>query len=92
LPGFAKDNITLSLDVQNVLNLVNSDWGLQQYVNFQSFSLLELKPDVAGNVFDAQGRLRMNFSTPTVNGRPGVYLTDTFFSRWRMQLGLRYSF
>jgi hypothetical protein len=71
---------------------VNSDWGLQQYVNFQSFSLLELKPDVAGNVFDAQGRLRMNFSTPTVNGRPGVYLTDTFFSRWRMQLGLRYSF
>lgn len=92
LPGFGKDNVTVSLDVQNVLNLLNSEWGLQQYVNFQSFSLLELKPDNAGNVFDAQGRLRMNFSTPTVNGRPGVYLTDTFFSRWRMQLGVRYSF
>ncbi len=92
IPYIDGERLQISLDCQNFLNLLNSSWGLQQYVNFQSYSLFELKPDNNSNVFDSRGRLMMNFSTPTVNGRPGVYLTDSFYSRWRMQLGIRYSF
>ncbi len=92
LPFESLRNVHLSFDLQNVLNLLNSNWGLQQYLSFQSYSLFQLVADNTGSMYDSQGRLRMNFTTPTVNGRPGVYTTDSFYSRWRMQLGLRVNF
>lgn len=86
-------HIEFTLDVQNVLNLLNSDWGLQQYVNFQSYNAFGLSTDPqTRKPFDSQGRLRMTYEEPTTNGRPGIYFTDNFYSRWRMQLGIRYSF
>ncbi len=81
----------LTLDVQNVFNLLNSSWGLQRYVNFQSFDIFQLV-SVGGSPFDEQGRLRMTYNEPTTNGQPGIFFTDNFFSRWRMQLGVRYTF
>ena len=94
LPSIAPTRVELTLDVQNVLNLLNSSWGLQQYVNFQSYRLITLVTDpTTGSPFDSQGRLRISYSTPTTsNGKPGIYETDSFFSRWRAQLGLRISF
>lgn len=94
LPSFGGTKLELTLDVQNLLNLLNSSWGLQQYVNFQSYRLITLVNDpVTGTPFDSQGRLRISYSSPTnSNGKPGIYETDSFFSRWRMQLGLRVSF
>lgn len=83
--------VTLTCDVQNLLNLLNSSWGLVQYVNFQSFNLFGLG-STGNNPFDAQGRLRMTYSAPVTAGRPGIYITDNFYSRWRMQLGIRYTF
>lgn len=81
----------LTLDVQNVFNLINSAWGLQRYVNFQSFDIFQLV-SVGGSPFDDQGRMRMTYTEPTTNGQPGIFFTDNFFSRWRMQLGVRYTF
>ncbi|GIV56257.1 MAG: hypothetical protein KatS3mg040_1025 [Candidatus Kapaibacterium sp.] len=94
LPSVGATRLELTLDVQNLLNLLNSRWGLQQYVNFQSYRLITLVTDpTTGTPFDAQGRLRISYSSPTTsNGKPGIYETDSFFSRWRMQLGLRVSF
>jgi len=83
--------VTLTCDVQNLLNLLNSSWGLVQYVNFQSFNLFGLG-STGNNPFDAQGRLRMTYSAPVTAGHPGIYITDNFYSRWRMQLGIRYTF
>ena len=77
--------------MQNVLNLLNPEWGLQRFVNFQSANIFGL--DVStGKPFDDQGRLKMTYSEPVTNNQPGVYITDNFFSRWRMQLGVRYTF
>jgi len=42
--------------------------------------------------FDSQGRLMMSYTEPVTNGQAGIYTTDNFFSRWRMQIGMRYSF
>lgn len=91
LPAFSDHTIEFTWDIQNILNLFNSEWGLVRYVNFQSYNLFGLGT-VGGSPFDEQGRLRMTYTEPTTNGQSGVYITDNFFSRWRMQLGLRYNF
>lgn len=83
----------ITLDVQNVLNLLSSEWGLQKYVNFQSYNAFGLVTDPeTRKPFDKLGRLRMTYSEPVTNSRPGIYFTDNFYSRWRMQLGIRYNF
>jgi hypothetical protein len=92
IPAFSDHTIQFSLDVQNVLNLFNSEWGLQRFVDFQSANVFGLVLDNNGKPFDAQGRLRMTYTEPVTNNQPGVYITDNFFSRWRMQLGVRYTF
>lgn len=91
LPGFGTDKVSLTWDIQNVLNLIDPSWGLVKYVNQQSYNLFGLNTS-GGSPFDAQGRLRMTYAEPVTNGRSGVYTVDNFYSRWRMQLGVRYSF
>jgi hypothetical protein len=92
VPLGGTQNLQFTLDMQNVLNLLNPDWGLQRYVDFQSANLFGLVTGPDGRPFDAQGRLRMTYTEPYTNGRPGPYVTDNFYSRWRMQLGVRYTF
>jgi outer membrane receptor protein involved in Fe transport len=91
LPAFSGHRLELTWDVQNLLNFLDADWGLVRYVNFQSYNLFGLGL-VNNSPFDDQGRLRMTFSEPVTNGQPGMYVTDNFYSRWRMQLGIRYTF
>jgi len=75
----------LSLDVLNVGNMINSDWGVRSFP--QNKSPLSL----AG--YNAQGE--PEFAFPTSNGK---VMTTTFIdntsiaSRWQMQIGLRYLF
>jgi outer membrane receptor for ferrienterochelin and colicin len=91
LPGFSTGWFDVTLDIQNVLNMLSSSWGIQRYVDFQDFGLFGA--DVTGGkAYDSQGRLRMTYSEPTRNGQAGVYTTDNYYSRWRMQLGLRFTF
>lgn len=92
IPAFSDHTIQFSLDIQNVLNLLNPEWGQQRFVDFQSANVFGLVLDNNGKPFDAQGRLRMTYTEPVTNNQPGVYITDNFFSRWRMQLGVRYTF
>ncbi|HRK03854.1 MAG TPA: carboxypeptidase regulatory-like domain-containing protein [Chlorobiota bacterium] len=91
LPGLGSNTIDVTLDVENIFNLLGADLGTQQYVNFQSANLFGLSLS-GGRPFDDQGRLRMSYSEPITNGRPGVYIVDNYGSRWRMQLGIRYNF
>jgi hypothetical protein len=92
IPGFSDHKIQFTLDVQNFLNLLNSSWGLQRFVDFQSSNLLGLVLNSQNKPFDSQGRLMMSYTEPVTNGQAGIYTTDNFFSRWRMQIGMRYSF
>jgi len=90
-PAFSTHSFELSLDVQNFLNLLNIDWGHQRFVSFQSFNLFTLSTS-NNKPFDSQGRLLMSYVEPTTNGQAGIYTTDNFYSRWRMQIGVRYNF
>jgi len=86
-----KRSLEFTLDIQNVLNLLSPDWGLQRFVNFQSANIFGLNT-ASGKPFDSQGKLRMTYNEPVTNGRSGIYITDNFYSRWRMQLGVRFNF
>ncbi|MBL7999321.1 MAG: TonB-dependent receptor [Candidatus Kapabacteria bacterium] len=95
IPTSGTQSIDITLDMQNVLNFLSSDWGLQRFVTGQSFRLMTAGTSVNNQtvIFDSQNRMYMGFTDPVLsNGRPGIYDTDNFFSRWRMQLGIRYNF
>lgn len=86
IPTFVGQKVELTFDFQNILNMLNSEWGLVKYVDFQSMQLVGVS-GVGAAAFDSQGRMRQTFTTPSQ-----IYIKDNIFSRWRMQLGMRYSF
>jgi len=81
--GERKQTFQLSIDILNVANLINSSWGVRKIANTLATSPLELVR------FNAQGAPVFNYK---------ANLTETFtddpnsFSRWQMQVGLRYMF
>nr|HQU74375.1 hypothetical protein [Calditrichia bacterium] len=80
--GPKQHNIQVSLDFLNVLNLLNSDWGVRKVANPAALSPLRL----AG--FDANGEPVLNFTGPEE-----TFIDDpNITSRWRVQLGVKYFF
>ena len=79
------NRLSLSLDIFNVFNLLNKDWGnlvfVPNVVN-SSVSLLNFQ-GVADNV------PQYSFNIPA-DQQP--WIVDSFNSRWRMQVGVKYDF
>ncbi|UFH57041.1 carboxypeptidase regulatory-like domain-containing protein [Spirosoma sp. KNUC1025] len=75
--------IQLSLDILNFGNLLNSNWGVRQ---FASYTGLAQPLSVAT---DSNGVPTYNFD---VSQKTTFFNDSQLTSRWRMQLGLRYSF
>ncbi len=83
LSGNTRHTFQISLDILNVPNLLNSDWGVRQVANSLATSSLELTG------FNAEGDPTFNYKsnlTETFVDDPGL------FSRWQIQLGVRYFF
>lgn len=81
--GGNKHTFQLSIDILNVANLLNSDWGVRQVANSAATSPLQLVR------FDPDGAPVFNYKsavTKTFTDDPGLK------SRWQMQIGLRYIF
>ena len=80
-PG-SEHRFQLSLDFLNVLNRLNSDWGVRSVANSAATSPLEF--------------VRMEGNEPVFNYKAVASETYTNnlseFSRWRIQVGLRYLF
>ncbi|HEX9656719.1 MAG TPA: carboxypeptidase regulatory-like domain-containing protein [Bacteroidota bacterium] len=73
----------ISLDILNVANLLNSEWGVRSIATSSATSPLEL----AG--FDGAGNPQFNFRGLT----KGTFVDDPGLnSRWQAQLGIRYIF
>ena len=82
---FKKQRLSFSLDMFNVLNLVNRNWGRLVYVPNvvnSSFSLLKYE-GVENNI------PQFSFNIPLEERPWGV---DAFNSRWRIQLGVKLDF
>lgn len=82
LAGGRRHGMQLSLDVLNLTNLLNSDWGVRKVANPSATSPLRLQG------FDGGGEPVFNFTGPAKTFIPD----PNQFSRWRLQLGLRYLF
>jgi hypothetical protein len=81
--------LQVSLDILNVGNLLNSDWGVRKVASAAATSPLRLAIDSTGAPrFDASGAPIFNFTGPS-----STYVDDPgLLSRWRAQIGLRYLF
>lgn len=81
--GGKRHTFQLSLDVLNVANLISSSWGVRQVADSRATSPLQLQG------FDASGEPQFTFDTSVKE----TFIDDpSIFSRWQMQLGLRYFF
>ena len=80
--GAKQHALQLSLDVLNVGNLLNSDWGVRKVANASAASPLTLYG------FSPSGAPVFRFRGPASTFRDDPDIT----SRWRIQLGLRYFF
>ena len=93
-----KHTFQFTVDVVNLLNLLNNSWGTRYSYNFGGFSdqgLLGLP--TSGTSSNNTGNESFNRATPKYTFNPGgpasVYRTDfSTFSTWGLQLGLRYIF
>nr|WP_298996588.1 carboxypeptidase regulatory-like domain-containing protein [uncultured Allomuricauda sp.] len=79
--------LELTADIFNFTNLLNKEWGVRTFTNFNQVQLLNFEQ------FAADG------TTPEFTFEPGVEDTKNIIddaglqsSRWQMQLGIRYSF
>lgn len=76
----SKNTIQLSLDVINIGNLLNKDWGRQYTINNTTYALVNYLPASGGG---------FTFRAPST-GKP--YVDAPFASRWQAQFGIRYNF
>jgi hypothetical protein len=80
--GGSPSTLQITLDVQNLANLLNSDWGVRKVASPAATSPLTLVG------FDEGGEPVFDFTGPDE-----TFVDDpSEFSRWRAQLGLRYTF
>jgi|WetSurMetagenome_2_1015567.scaffolds.fasta_scaffold00669_18 hypothetical protein len=79
------NKLQVSLDIINIGNLFNKDWGHSIFASNQQFNLINIKStSVNPPTFTYTG------AGQTADKR--AYTISDFSSRWRMQIGLRYLF
>ena len=92
--GGSFHKLTLVGDVFNVLNLMSADWGITKGVSFyETRNLLRLTGyDTANDrgVYEYAGPAILGLSPEEVDRN--LFSASDLFSRWRVQLGLRYDF
>jgi outer membrane receptor for ferrienterochelin and colicin len=86
---FRGQSAQFTVDILNVANLLNRDWGRSEFVSNQTYDLLTLDTRTGvNNAPDAQGRRLYRAFTP----RESIYTISNLDSRYQIQLGLRYGF
>ena len=86
--GGGRENVLqVSLDFENVLNMVSSGWGVRQVA-----SQAALSPLVYQGATDATGRPLVTVNNEIITGAVRRTFVDDIseYSRWRIQLGVRY--
>ena len=84
VPIIEHHRFQITLDILNIFNLLNSDWGWYQHTPYSTYTIVSLK-----GKDNATGKNVYSFGKPD-NNTP--WSADNIISRWSMQLGIRYSF
>ncbi len=105
-PTLRGQSLQVYVDILNVLNLLNSDWGHLKFVSsavydraftYNGIVTQELIDNPQNGFTQADlGKMIVKFSIPKdAQGKPSkdaMFSTSDFISRWQIQLGIRYSF
>jgi hypothetical protein len=83
--GKSRHTLQFTLDIFNVLNLLNKEWGVHRFVNYSSYELISVEG------FEEDNTTPM-FTYGGGNDHTAAYNVSDPSSRWRMQIGLRYIF
>jgi hypothetical protein len=87
IPTFIKNSkAILTLDIENVANLINSDWGRLAQISFPHFA-----PALDATI-QANGRYQYRPLAGVTGVSPPLQSLSAIQSVWRMQLGLRIEF
>ena len=88
IPTFKGQKVQITFDVLNVLNLLNSDWGQSKYVVNNQYNMFRFE-----GYDKATGKIRASY-IPNSRGisKNDIWEVSDFWSRWQMQLGIRYTF
>jgi hypothetical protein len=85
MAGGKRNSLQITLDVTNLGNLLNYNWGRQYAVANNAAEILKVESTGPG--------VQPTFSFPTSFAATGIpYGIAPFLSRWQGQLGVRYSF
>ena len=90
VPTVSGQSLQLTADIFNFLNLVNKDWGInRETVFFQQLGLLTGSTYNTNNTA-TQADDRWNYTVPST--LPALRRANVNNSRWRMQVGAKYTF
>jgi hypothetical protein len=84
--GDTPNRLRVSLDILNLPNMLNSDWGLRETV--QNNAPVAVALDEDGRPIYQDGDAVLEYTGTNRTFQPNPFLQ----SRWRMQLGVRYIF
>lgn len=76
----------VSLDISNVLNLLNSSWGINESSGLGTFAVVKLENKITYN-----GKANTPVYSFTKKANNSAYSISDSSSRWRMMFGIRYS-
>jgi hypothetical protein len=79
------NKLQLSLDIINIGNLFNHDWGHSIYASNQQFNLINIKSTSVNPP-------TFTYTGAGMTADKKAYTISDFSSRWRMQIGIRYLF
>jgi hypothetical protein len=86
VPGLSTHQLQFTVDIINLLNLINRDWSKSFYVSNQNDVPWTLQGSNYG-VDSTTGQQRIYWTT-----RANRYSLSQLGSRWQIQIGLRYKF
>jgi hypothetical protein len=102
---FDGQRIQITVDVENFLNVLNDDWGRIRTTSFNNITAWNFEgyvqpsdvgSEVNGRILtqDDVGKPRVTFDEETVQDdlSDDLFNTSDIFSRWRLRLGVKYTF
>lgn len=100
---FSGQSLELTASIFNVLNLINNEWGLSRFVNFNNYQAVSFQGYVDQDFIDSDRNPdpsldSSDFGKPILDFDPNDVTDDEMFqvsdlsSRWQLQLGVRYHF
>ncbi|MRG43633.1 TonB-dependent receptor plug domain-containing protein [Chitinophaga sp. SYP-B3965] len=88
IPIIKNHKVELTFDIMNVGNLISNKAGRTYFISNNVATPITFRSNNAGGPFFQYDETRLN----DTDGKFTPYFTNNFTSRWRGQLGIRYSF